>query len=582
MSQSTGIKREIPSRLLRRVFKMLPVVIQPKVIAYRNRLFRNGGPAGSDLLAIILTLGLMLGLYICCTTTIYEWNKLAGKADVTATLVGGAFGALFLLVFLSSSVSAIGSLFVSRDIERFLASPISPNSLLAGKSIEVAISTIWMLAVFFIPLYLAFGITCQGSLAYFIATPLLVGLLLAIAVTSGILVAILFCAVIPAKIGRNIFIVLFVLALGIMLASLRLVPTGSPDLLSNGISSHSLSLKVLEQRSMPTYWIGESLRYLVAGKVTVAVATSAVCVCTLIGLWVLTLFSFKSLFFRTYSRLNDHQTPLRLARPAGRILGSYRGTGRNRLLRALVTREFFSFTRDITHTVQLGMLLAICLLYLYSLQSIQPPTHVGAITLQLWDMCTIFSSVVLSSIIILSICARFVFPSVSLEGQSFWILQSAPLRSREILRAKHICWFIPTACMSSIIFSSGGLALGLEPILVLALCATGIIFSHGLVALGVGIGARFARFDWEHPTELSTSWGNLIYTGCGLIVIMLSLLPIGVMFGLFVFLPSQFQDNSSRFLLVGSCLGVVLLIHFVTGRIILSIGARALDSLRNR
>lgn len=247
-----------------------------------------------------------------------------------------------------------------------------------------------------------------------------------------------------------------------------------------------------------------------------------------------------------------------------------------------MTREFFSFTRDITHTIQLAMLLAICILYLYSLQNLQPPTHVGTTTLQLWDMCTIVSSLILSSIIILSICARFVFPSVSLEGQSLWILQTAPMRSREILRAKHLGWFIPTSLMSAVIFSSGGFALGLAPLLILALIATGVILSYGLVALGVGIGARFARFDWEHPTELSTSWGNLVYTSCGLIVLTLSLIPVSIMFGLFVFLPAQFEDTKSQLMLVGTALCFVFLIQITVSKIMLGIGMRALDSLQKQ
>jgi hypothetical protein len=171
---------------------------------------------------------------------------------------------------------------------------------------------------------------------------------------------------------------------------------------------------------------------------------------------------------------------------------------------------------------------------------------------------------------------------VSLEGQALWILQTAPMKSRDILRAKLISWFIPTAIMSAVIFSSGGLALGLQPLFVLSLVATGAILAYGLVALGVGIGARFARFDWEHPTELSTSWGNLVYTLCGLIIVTLSLIPVSLMFGLLIFFPAQFQDDKSQTLLISATLGIVLIINCILAKIMLALGVRALDSLQRQ
>jgi hypothetical protein len=440
-----------------------------------------------------------------------------------------------------------------------------------------------MLAIFFIPLYLAFGVSFDAHLLYFFATPILMGLFLSAAVLTGILIAIVFSSIVPVYLGRNIFVVLFVLALAVVLASLRLLPGSGLSSEPFGRADISLAtLPLVANQAMPTYWIGLAMRDLLMGDLILPVIIFGMSVTTITALWLLVQATFTKLYHSTYTKLQAQQLPLQIASPAKRLLWLRRGLGRNRHVRALMTREFFSFTRDLTHTVQLGMLLAICLLYLYSLHSIEPPTHVGTLTLRAWDLCVILSSILLSSIIILSICARFVFPSVSLEGQALWILQTAPMKSRDILRAKLISWFLPTAAMSAVIFSSGGLALGLQPLLILALIATGVIFAYGLVALGVGIGARFARFDWEHPTELSTSWGNLVYTLCGLILLTLSLIPISLMFALLIFFPQQFQDQQSQTLLVGAALGIALIIHLIIARLMLSIGIKALDGLQRQ
>lgn len=559
---------------------VVPVVLRPKVMTLKNRIFGKSGVRFSDIFAVILTIGLMAGLYLCCTHTVEEWIKLSQDRQVSPSLLSGALGALFGLIFLSAAVSALSSLFTGRDIDRFLASPLSPVSFLWGKTCEVGISTVWMLIVFFIPLYTALGVSLKAGYIYFLLAPMVLAAFLLVAVLCGVLVAVVFASLIPAHIGRNVFVVLFVLTLGFLLGSLRILPSQGtkvplpPDGLSPQFGH------IIASTWMPSYWIARAIHNLLSGDIIGPVLTLVGCSLGALAVWVLLVWVFRRTHQTTYSRLQTQRTPLRKGPPTRRLLWLRRGLGRNRRIRALVTREFFSFTRDITHTVQLGMLLAICLLYLYSLQNIDAPTHVGTLTLQAWDLCAIFSSLILSSIIILSICARFVFPSVSLEGPALWILQTAPMKSRDILRAKHLCWFFPTALMSAVIFSSGGLALGLEPLLILALVGTGMALAYGLVALGVGIGARFARFDWEHPTELSTSWGSLVYTLCGMGVVALTLLPATIMFGLYIFFPVTFQNENRLLGLLAAGLGSLIALNLILGKVMLKVGISALENLR--
>jgi hypothetical protein len=163
-----------------------------------------------------------------------------------------------------------------------------------------------------------------------------------------------------------------------------------------------------------------------------------------------------------------------------------------------------------------------------------------------------------------------------MEGQSLWILQTAPITPAQTLRAKYLCWFVPVTVISLVIFISGGLALALEPIWLGAIALFACALAHGLVCLGLGLGARFARFDWEHPTELSTSWGSLLFIVCGFILNLISILPVLVIFGIYVFMPQRFTEASSLATLVGCGLAVVLLLHLVAGELAMRLGARAL------
>jgi hypothetical protein len=102
------------------------------------------------------------------------------------------------------------------------------------------------------------------------------------------------------------------------------------------------------------------------------------------------------------------------------------------------------------------------------------------------------------------------------------------------------------------------------------------VITHGLVALGIGMGAQFSRFDWEHPAELSASWGNLAFLLAGLAMLCINLIPLGVTFGCYVLYPGLFENTNNLLVLFSLGLGVLLLCNAIVGTIALKLGVSAL------
>jgi ABC-2 type transport system permease protein len=184
----------------------------------------------------------------------------------------------------------------------------------------------------------------------------------------------------------------------------------------------------------------------------------------------------------------------------------------------------------------------------------------------------------LSALVVTSICSRFVFPSVSLEGASFWLVQSAPISPYDVLRTKFRAWFVPLAVIGSVVFISGAMALNAEGPLVLATCVAGIILSYGLVALGIGMGAVFSQFDWEYSAQLSTNLGSFLYMFSALLLLAIDLIPLTMMFGGYLILTQTSEPEpvptSTLVLICG--LGTLFLINRVLGAWALKTGAKAL------
>jgi ABC-2 type transport system permease protein len=490
-----------------------------------------------------------------------------------APIISALLFGLFLLALFSAAVNALSSLYTSADLDLLLSSPITPRSHLIGKTCEITVATSWMFLVFGVPVYLCFGIFFDAGPLYYSWAPLVGVTFLAPAIILGELSAILLAAIVPAHYGRWFFASFFLLALALFLATMH------GPIFSETMDPHSLTThinEVMHYQSYAAQWAGASIEALLKGRLGATLPTVFTSI-LIVGLaWTALELFFRRMFARTVSVLQSHHSGWNFETRRRGFVSRIVLASIPQTERALVTREFFSFSREATHTVQLIMLLTICALYLYNFSRIEPPNRVGPEVLRVWDIFLILANVILGSIVLLSICSRFVFPSVSLEGHSFWILQAAPVSIGRILRAKYLGWFIPTSTMATVIFTSGGFALGLEPILVLATTAAGLIICHGLVAVGIGMGARCARFDWEHSAQLTTSSGNLLYMVSGMVLVGINTLPLTVTFGAYILLPGLFRDTITAWALVGSGLGVLALVNLLAGYVALRIGARAL------
>jgi ABC-2 type transport system permease protein len=565
-----------PARRYRWALSWLPITLQPKLLSLKNSFLKRRAIRLADLIALAMTALLMAGLYYGTRNTLRELSSSALSADATSSMLYGFSLGLFGLIFVSAVVTGISNLFMARDVNLLLAAPISHITFLRSKALEVLVSTTWMIVVFSIPPYVAFGQRLNAGVEFFTIAPLYIALYLLVAVLAGMNVAICCAAILPARTGRNIFVALFVIVLGVVIALVN----ASPDhrLYTHLLKqpSHPVLTETLTNPLLPSAWLSNALLTLSAPSATVPLLPLTWLLLSLAVLWSLLMVSFKLLYSRGYSRLHTQ--------PRAYILLSRAGKPRRRLFtmrsaqaaRALAARELCSFGRDLTHTVQLAIFLTICILYFINFQNISAPTRVGTWVLRAWDLMAIFSFIIISSLIILSICSRFVFPSVSLEGSSLWILQVAPVSPRSIIRAKYFTWAVPTGIVCAVLFASAGLALALEPLCILMLGLSACAITHGFVSLGIGMGAQFSRFDWEHPAELSASWGSLAFLLAGLATLAINLIPLGITFGCYVFYPALFENTNNLLALFSTGLGVLLLFNVIVGKIALKLGVSAL------
>src|ERR671937_2889021 len=101
--------------------------------------------------------------------------------------------------------------------------------------------------------------------------------------------------------------------------------------------------------------------------------------------------------------------------------------------RELVLKEIRLFFRDTTQWSQLILLGVLVIVYVFNIKFL--PLRGEGITFFLVNVVP-FLNLALAGFVLASIAARFIFPSVSLEGRTLWLLRSSPMSMRDLLWSK--------------------------------------------------------------------------------------------------------------------------------------------------
>ncbi|HRP09387.1 MAG TPA: hypothetical protein PLL69_12960, partial [Gemmatimonadales bacterium] len=216
-----------------------------------------------------------------------------------------------------------------------------------------------------------------------------------------------------------------------------------------------------------------------------------------------------------------------------------RGTGWSRAARVLLPgmpamrREFIlkdlkTFFRDSTQWSQLILLGVLVAVYLINIRAL--PLFTGEQVPTFLVTLIVFLNQGLAGFVIAAVAARFVFPSVSLEGRQLWLLRSSPLDPRAMLRSKYLVGLTPLLVLALILTITTNTILRASPFMMVVSLATVTAFTLSVGGLALGIGTLYPQYDTENAAQIPTSFGGLVFMllSIALLVAMISLEAIPV------------------------------------------------------
>ena len=510
------------------MLKLIPLLSRPGVLAFKNSWFNISffhKNFWQNFFAILCVTYLLWGLY---QLSFQGFSLLHEHRHLTNAFLPAVFNALIfallIIVFFSSCGFSLTCLYLSEDLELILASPLSKLRFFVNKFIQILLGSSWIICIGSIPCVIALNQVYQSGPKLYLYLALLLFPLLISPVATGII-----CATLITRFftGRYLRIVLPILTVALLLIVFNKSHSFLSKIQNNDINDLTGVLQNLENfdnsfialSSFGNVVAGATLNNMQSGQNSISYLYFIALTLLLLSYTTVSVMHNTSLAKIRHTARNPGASSQKT-----RQLIKFSLPFRDKIFRGMMLKEFKIFARDFSHLIQVSIILIICVFYLYNFQTIFQSQEYFSTSLNSWKYATFLCNIAFGNLIIISLSTRFVYSSLSLEGQSFWILTSSPLSVQEILKQKFRIWYYPVVIFSSVILISGCFALQADEYFILLTFCCGLVLAHSTTALAIALGAFFANFNWTHSTQIVTSSGSLIYIGSAILLTIINVI----------------------------------------------------------
>ena len=492
-------------------------ILTPKYLTARARAMAGERGRGARFAVLGVVGVLFWGFIFGVLYKLLSYFK--GEPEIGELLAGKLLGLLlvsfFSLLLLSNVITALSSFFLAKDLDLLVSAPVDWLRVYAAKLLETTIFSSWMVVLLAVPMFTAYGMAYDGGWGFgpfvaFTFIPFLV-----IPSVLGSAVTLLLVNIFPARRTRDILSVIAVLTAGGIVLLFRLV---RPEKLARPEGFRSLVDFIAVLRGptsplLPSEWVQRSVMSFLADKsdaLSMYMLWSTAAAFVVVGALL-----HRALYAAGFSKAQESAE--RWARVGiMQKLGMRALAPLGTLKRELVMKEVRLFFRDTTQWSQLILLAVLVVVYVFNIKYL--PLRGEGITFFLVNVVP-FLNLVLAGFVLASIAARFIFPAVSLEGRTLWLLRSSPLAMRDLLWAKFWVGTLPLLVLALGIVVVTNYLLQVSVFMFLVSVLTITLMTFAIAGLAIGFGTMFPQFETENAAQIPTSFGGLLFMMASICII---------------------------------------------------------------
>jgi ABC-2 type transport system permease protein len=268
---------------------------------------------------------------------------------------------------------------------------------------------------------------------------------------------------------------------------------------------------------LPNHWVSEFLYWSTTGEWARAIPYFTLLLLTMIGLIVLAGLMARRYYYSSWVAASD----------ALALKGERRGGFRLRLLEfggkgilepqveVLLKRDLWLFFREPSQWLHLLLMVVLILIFVISLSTLELK-----LTQPFLEAVTFLVVFMFNGFLVASISLRFVYPSVSLESESFWCIRSSPLSLRKLYFLKLAVALLLVIGMAELLAIMSVLILQHDLYLVAFGGVCTFFIALTLTSLNLGAGTYFAIFKEKNPIRVASSQGASLTFLLGMVYLM--------------------------------------------------------------
>jgi ABC-2 type transport system permease protein len=433
-------------------------------------------------------------------------DLLAGK------LLGLLLLAFLSILLLSNIITALSSFFLARDLELLSAAPVDGFRVYTARFIETIVNSSWMVVLILLPILIAFAVSYGFSLAFLVVTATALASFLVLPAVVGTALTLVLVNVFPARRARDLLALIALFGAAALIMMFRLL---RPEQLARPEGFRNLvdfiaTLQTTQSPWLPSEWAAQAI---LAPLAPVAGGMDlfplVLLVSTAAAFFVMGAWLHGRLYRDGISRSQE-----------GAELQDGEGAQKRARLeawlaplpvtpRSLVAKDIRAFFRDTTQWSQLILLAVLVAVYVYNIKVL--PLFSGEEVGFFLVNVVSFLNLGLAGFVLAAIAARFLFPAISLEGRTLWLLRSSPLDLKALLWSKYWVGITPLLVLALVLTIGTNIILRVSGFMMVMSVATITVMTFAIGSMALGFGALFPKFDSDNPAEIPTSFGGLMF-----------------------------------------------------------------------
>jgi len=425
-------------------------------------------------------------------------------------LLGLVLLSLLAIVLISNIITSLSTFFLARDLELLAAAPVDGLHIYAARLLETLIHSSWMVLLMLAPILGAYAVAFQAGALFFVVTLIALAAYLLIPAVIGTAITEIIVNVFPARRARDLLALIALLGLGAVVMLFRML---RPERLARPEGFRNLvdfiaALDTPQSVWLPSEWTAQAILAPLGVGGSIDVFPAILLVSTAAAFFVMGSWLHGRLYPTAFTRAQEG---------AERRDGEQRRTasleamlsGASVTTRSLVAKDIRTFFRDTTQWSQLILLGVLVIVYIYNIKVL--PLFSGEDVGFFLINVVSFLNLGLAGFVLAAIAARFLFPAISLEGRTLWLLRSSPLRLSSLVWSKFWVGVTPLVVLAVALTLGTNLMLRVSGFMMVISLSTITVMAFALAALALGFGAVFPKFDTENAAEIPTSFGGLLY-----------------------------------------------------------------------